>query len=166
MTFKQLWERFINIIDRFLQKKTNYTEDLHFFENDINLYNVDGTLTQSYKIKIKEYEKYLLDNQISDYIIDNESNDNIDISVMQSIKEFTDKRSEIMNEYDLESQGKGSLFSPIMFIKEKSTLSVESLEEKEDVVHTINEILEADALDMLANPEVKELLSQTINGDK
>ncbi len=166
MLFKQLWQRFINLINHFLQKKTNYNNDLLFFENDENLYNVDGTLTQHYRDKIKEYEKYLLNNPISTFLINNESTDNTDIAVIQSIKDFTEKRVEIMNEYDNENREKGSIFSPISFIKERSMQSVECMKEKEDISHTIDAIIEDDALDIVATPEVRIFFSQTINENK
>lgn len=151
------------ILDRFLSRHSQENQLRDFMEDEKNLYNEDGSLTEAYKQKIKEMEAYVQSNPIDDDIMTLLAQNDIEESMYSSIIKFVNQRAEIIKEFDKAVDMEEEDFSPEKFIK--SILNDESYteDERKQILETMETLAEADALEALDDEVVKNKFKEIIN---
>lgn len=165
-----LMEYFLDLLHRFMKKIKGYEEDKVFFEDDKNLYNEDGTLTPAYEAKIKEYERYALEENMSDFLKQEEFTSETDAEVIDGISDFTTKRHAMMVEYSQMRLEKGQNFDPYEWVQEKVSAEGLTPDEKNEKKNILNELIEQDNLIIIDDSTTKEGLSilykEAMKGDE
>ena len=74
---EKVWDTFNRILDKFLGRNPKDTELREFMENENNLYDKNGNLTEAYKQHIKEMEDFVSSNSvdIKDLLVNDEIDD-------------------------------------------------------------------------------------------
>lgn len=153
-----LMDYFIDLLNRFMGKKSNYEADKKFFEDEKNLYDAEGKPTPAYQQKIKEYEEYLHGNNMSEFLLKNEVEDESDQLVLSTACDYSDKRRELMDEYEKEEKKQRANFKPSEWALRKAQECGNNPQEKEELAVFFEELLADEALIPLEDTETREKL--------
>lgn len=153
-----LMNYFIDLLSRFMGKKTNYEADKKFFEDEENLYDAKGKPTPAYQQKMKEYEEYLHKNSMSDFLLKNEVEDESDQLVLNTACNYSDRRRQLMDEYEKEEKKQRANFKPTEWALRKAQECGNTLQEKEELAIFFEELLADEALVPLEDTETREKL--------
>lgn len=158
-----LMNYFLSLLDRFMGKKPEYEKDKSFFEDEKNLYDKKGKLTPAYEQKIAEYEQYLKENNMTDFLKEEVSQDKTDQEVMDTICDYSDQRRILMADYEQVEKKKGRLFNQDKWVKDKIHVYGKSKEEKEQLSVLLQELL-ADYSDVaLDDPDTREDIEKQLS---
>ena len=163
-SFAEMVQDTVNkILDRFLRRHPREKELRDFMEDEKNLYNEDGSLTDAYKQQIKEMEGYVQSNPIDDDIIALLAQNDVEESMYSSIIRFVNQRAEIIKEFNKTETMEEEDFSPERFVK--SILNDESYteDERKQILETMETLAEEDSLEALDDEVVKNKFKEIIN---
>lgn len=150
-----LIEYFLSLLDRFMGKKPGYEADTKFFEDDKNLYDEEGELTPAYQQKIKEYERYLKENNMNDFLKGEVCQDETDRIVVDTVCEYSDRRRELMADYERARKEGGRDFDPDQWVEERVLVYGKSEKEKEELSVLMQELLAENADVALDDPDTR-----------
>lgn len=153
-----LMDYFIDLLNRFMGKKPDYEADKKFFEDEKNLYDAKGKPTKAYQQKMKEYEKYLHENSMSDFLLKNEVEDESDQLVLKTACDYSDRRRQLMAEYEAAAKKQRSNFKPSEWALEQAQKCGDTPQEKEELADFFEELLADEALIPLEDKETREKL--------
>lgn len=153
-----LMDYFIDILNRFMGKKSDYEADKKFFEDEKNLYDAKGKPTPAYQRKMKEYEEYLHANNMSDFLLKNEVENESDQLVLSTACGYSDRRRKLMNEYEKEEKKRRANFKPSEWALKKAQECGNTPQEKEELAVFFEELLANEALIPLEDTETREKL--------
>ncbi|WP_195669761.1 hypothetical protein [Bacteroides intestinalis] len=153
-----LMDYFIDLLNRFMGKKSNYETDKKFFEDEKNLYDAKGKPTPAYQQKMKEYEKYLHENNMSDFLLKNEVENESDQLVLSTTCDYLDRRRELMDKYEKEEKKQRANFKPSEWALRKAQECGNTPQEKEKLATFFEELLADEALVPLEDTETREKL--------
>lgn len=159
----KFWGTLNKILDRFLSRNPQEAELREFMDDESNLYNEDGKLTDAYKKKIKEMEEYVLKHSIDDDIKTTLAHDDVEDAMYSSIIDFVNRRKHILEDYTNESRRKGKNFSPEKFILNLVEQNSSTEEERKELLDAIENLAQEDALGALDDKDVCELFKEIIN---
>lgn len=166
-SFAEMVQETVNrILDRFLSRHPREKELRDFMEEEKNLYNEDGSLTESYKQQIKEMEAYVQSNSIDNDIKELLAKDEIEESMYSSIISFVNQRSEIIKDFDKAEDIEEEDFSPEKFIKNILKDKSYTEEERKQILETMEALAEEDSLEALDDEVVKKKFKEIINSNK
>lgn len=153
-----LMDYFIDLLNRFMGKKSNYEADKKFFEDEKNLYDEKGKPTPAYQQKMKEYEEYLSKNSMSDFLLKNEVEDEDDRLVLETAWNNSDKRRQLMTEYEEAEKKQRSNFKPSEWALKKAQEIGDTPEEKVELAAFFEDLLADEALIPLEDTATREEL--------
>lgn len=159
----KVWGTLNKILDRFLSRNPQEAELREFMDDESNLYNEDGQLTDAYKEKIKEMEEYVLKHSIDDDIKTTLAHDDVEDAMYSSIIEFVNRRKRILEDFTNESRKKGANFSPERFILDLVDKNSSIEEERKELLDAIENLAQEDTLGALDDKDVCELFKEIIN---
>lgn len=159
----KVWGTLNKILDRFLSRNPQEAELREFMDDESNLYNEDGQLTEAYKKRIKEMEEYVLKHSIDDDIKTTLAHDDVEVAMYSSIIDFVNRRKHILEDYTNESRKKGANFKPEKFILELVNKNSSKEEERKELLDAIENLAQEDALGALDDKDVCELFKEIIN---
>lgn len=84
---------FIKLMDKFTKGKYKTPEEQAFFADEKNLYDENGQLTPEYQKKIDEFEEYVRDNSVDDFLKETHSVDSEDFGPA-----YTEDEKTILNQ--------------------------------------------------------------------
>lgn len=156
-------EKVRHIFDKYMSSYRGYNELKEFMDNDDNLYNPDGSLTEEYKRKIKEVESFVSNNSI-DKILEEEiiKTDN-DKEVLSGIIDFVERRKEIIKKYTSIQDIHGEDFNAEHFINDLLDKNADNESEKKQILEFMEDLAERDALNSLNDDDVREGFCKVIN---
>lgn len=165
-SFAEMVQDTVNkILDRFLSRHPREKELRDFMEDEKNLYNEDGSLTEAYKQQIKEMEEYVQSNPIDDDIIKFLAQNDIEESMYSSIIRFVNQRAVIIKEFDKTETLEEEDFSPERFVKRILNDESYTDEERKQILETIETLAEEDSLETLDDEVVKNKFKEIINSN-
>lgn len=165
-SFAELVQNTVNsILDKFLSKHPRDKEIRDFMNNEENLYNEDGTLTEVYEQQIKDMEAYVLSNPIDDDIMTLLAQNDIDASMYSSIIRFVNQRSVIIKEFEKSEDMEEEDFSPENFVKEILLNNSYTERERKQILETMERLAEEDSLEALDDEIVKDAFKEIINNN-
>lgn len=150
-----LIDYFLSLLDRFMGKKPKYEEDKTFFEDDKNLYDEEGELTPAYQRKIKEYEEYLKENSMNDFLKGEMNQDETDRMVMDALCDYSDRRRVLMADYEQTRKKEGRDFDPDTWVEEKIHTYGKTEQEKEELSVLLQELLAENVDTALDDPDTR-----------
>ena len=159
---EKVWDTFNRILDKFLGRNPKDTELREFMENENNLYDKNGNLTEAYKQHIKEMEDFVSSNSVDEDIKDLLVNDEIDDEMYSTIIDFVNRRQDIIQEFTREQRKKKDSFNPDTFIFNLVNENTSSEEERKQLLEAI-ENLAQDTLNALDDQQVSNLFKDIIN---
>jgi hypothetical protein len=166
-SFVEMVQETVNrILDHFLNRHPQEKSIRDFMDDDKNLYNEDGTLTNAYKQQIKEMEAFVRSNPIDEDIYALLSHNDIDDAMYSSIINFVNQRAEVIKEFERVESFEEEDFSPECFVK--NILQSESYtdEERKQILETIEKLAEEDSLEALDDDVVRETFKKIINSNE
>ena len=131
---EKVWDTFNRILDKFLGRNPKDTELREFMENENNLYDKNGNLTEAYKQHIKEMEDFVSSNSVDEDIKDLLVNDEIDDEMYSTIIDFVNRRQDIIQEFTREQRKKKDSFNPDTFIFNLVNENTSSEEERKQIL--------------------------------
>lgn len=158
-----LIDYFLSLLDRFMGKKPKYDEDKNFFEDDKNLYDKEGELTPAYQQKIKEYEAYLKENSMSDFLKGEIDRDETDRIVIDTLCDYSDRRRILMTEYDQARKKEGRDFDPDSWVEEKIHAYGKTEQEKKELSVLLQELLAENVDTALDDPDTRADMEEHLN---
>lgn len=165
-SFAEMVRETVNrILDRFLKRHPQEKEIRDFMDDDKNLYNEDGTLTDAYRQQIKEMEAFVLSNPIDEDIYSLLSHNDIDEEMYSSIINFVNQRAEIIKEFEKTESYEEEDFSPERFVKNILQRDSYTEEERKQILETIEKLAEENSLEALDDDVVRETFKKIINSN-
>lgn len=162
--FAEMVQETVNrILNRFLSRHPREKELRDFMEDEKNLYNEDGSITEAYKQQIKEMEAYVQSNSIDNDIKDLLAQNDIEESMYSSIIRFVNQRAEIIKEYEKTEKLEAEDFSPEGFVKSLLQNASYTEEERNQILETMERLAEEDSLEALDDETVKNAFKEIIN---
>ncbi|MCD8261236.1 MAG: hypothetical protein LUD15_06925, partial [Bacteroides sp.] len=126
-----------------------------------NLYKEDGELTDAYKAKIKEYEKYVMETPMNNFLKEEFFKDKTDIEVIEGISDFARKRRQLIEDYE-EEYRKNRNFDTVEWTERKSVENIQNEPEKEEVKQILSEILQTESIAMLEDADTNETIEDLL----
>lgn len=160
---EKVWDTFNRILDIFLGRNPKDTELREFMENENNLYDKNGNLTEAYKQHIKEMEDFVSSNSVDEDIKDLLVNDEIDDEMYSTIIDFVNRRQDIIQEFTREQRKKKDSFNPDTFIFNLVNENTSSEEERKQLLEAIENLAQEDTLNALDDQQVSNLFKDIIN---
>ena len=160
---EKVWDTFNRILDKFLGRNPKDTELREFMENENNLYDKNGNLTEAYKQHIKEMEDFVSSNSVDEDIKDLLVNDEIDDEMYSTIIDFVNRRQDIIQEFTREQRKKKDSFNPDTFIFNLVNENTSSEEERKQLLGAIENLAQEDTLNALDDQQVSNLFKDIIN---
>lgn len=160
---EKVWDTFNRILDKFLGRNPKDTELREFMENENNLYDKNGNLTEAYKQHIKEMEDFVSSNSVDEDIKDLLVNDEIDDEMYSTIIDFVNRRQDIIQEFTREQRKKKDSFNPDTFIFNLVNENTSSEEERKQLLEAIDNLAQEDTLNALDDQQVSNLFKDIIN---
>lgn len=160
---EKVWDTFNRILDKFLGRNPKDTELREFMENENNLYDKNGNLTEAYKQHIKEMEDFVSSNSVDEDIKDLLVNDEIDDEMYSTIIDFVNRRQDIIQEFTREQRKKKDSFNPDTFIFNLVNENTSSEEERKQLLEAIENLAQEDTLNALDDQQVSNLFKDIIN---
>ena len=160
---EKVWDTFNRILDKFLGRNPKDTELREFMENENNLYDKNGNLTEAYKQHIKEMEDFVSSNSVDEDIKDLLVNDEIDDEMYSTIIDFVNRRQDTIQELTREQRKKKDSFNPDTFIFNLVNENTSSEEERKQLLEAIENLAQEDTLNALDDQQVSNLFKDIIN---
>lgn len=160
---EKVWDTFNRILDKFLGRNPKDTELREFMENENNLYDKNGNLTEAYKQHIKEMEDFVSSNSVDEDIKDLLVNDEIDDEMYSTIIDFVNRRQDIIQEFTREQRKKKDSFNPDTFIFNLVNENTSSEEERKQLLEAIENLAQEHTLNALDDQQVSNLFKDIIN---
>ena len=160
---EKVWDTFNRILDKLLGRNPKDTELREFMENENNLYDKNGNLTEAYKQHIKEMEDFVSSNSVDEDIKDLLVNDEIDDEMYSTIIDFVNRRQDIIQEFTREQRKKKDSFNPDTFIFNLVNENTSSEEERKQLLEAIENLAQEDTLNALDDQQVSNLFKDIIN---
>lgn len=160
---EKVWDTFNRILDKFLGRNPKDTELREFMEDENNLYDKNGNLTEAYKQHIKEMEDFVSSNSVDKDIKDLLVNDEIDDEMYSTIIDFVNRRQDIIQEFTREQRKKKDSFNPDTFIINLVNENTSSEEERKQLLEAIENLAQEDTLNALDDRQVSNLFKNIIN---
>ena len=95
----KFFEYLKSILDKYMQQFDKTEELVAFMEDEKNLYNKDGSLTQEYQNWIKRFEVFCMDHPIDEILESQNSDDEKRVEFLKGVKEFLARRQELKDKY-------------------------------------------------------------------
>lgn len=96
---KKFFDYLESILEKYMQQFKDHKELATFMENENNLYNEDGTLTQEYKIWIKKFELYCMEHPVDKTIASMHTGNNSRIGFLEKVKDYLAYRQQLKDKY-------------------------------------------------------------------
>ena len=88
-----------SILEKYVQQFKDHEELAAFMQDENNLYNEDGTLTQEYKIWIKKFELYCMENPVDKTIASIHSGNDNRLEFLEQVKDYLAYRQKLKDKY-------------------------------------------------------------------
>lgn len=162
------------LMDKYTHGKYSSSEEIAFFSDESNLYDENGVLKPEYENKIKEYEHYIVENDVNKFLKDTHSVDSdefgdaydeYEIQMLDSACSFIDDQENIVRK--LQSEKEKVFFEEKEFDFDKwfeeyakqHNISPEDIEKaKQNFAEQIDEILKEDE-------ELRQFVKNSFNTD-
>ena len=96
---KKFFDYLESILEKYVQQFKDHEELAAFMKDENNLYNEDGTLTQEYKIWIKKFELYCMENPVDKTIASIHSGNNKRLEFLEQVKDYLAYRQQLKDKY-------------------------------------------------------------------
>lgn len=96
---KKFFDYLESILERYMQQFKDHEGLSAFMNDENNLYNEDGSLTQEYKIWIKKFELYCMENPVDKTIESIHSGENRRLEFLKNAKEYLTYRQKLKDKY-------------------------------------------------------------------
>lgn len=96
---KKFFDYLESILEKYIQQFKEGEELADFMKNENNLYNEDGTLTQEYKIWIKNFELYCMENPVDKTIASIHSGNNNRLEFLEKVKDYLAYSQQLKDKY-------------------------------------------------------------------
>ncbi len=118
-----------SILDKYMQQFEKSKELTAFMEDEKNLYNKDGSLTQEYQKWIKRFEMFCMDHPIDEILESQNSEDEKRVEFLKGAKEYLTRRQELKDKYANSEDGEEWL--NVAFDSEEKRKAFEALIEQD-----------------------------------
>lgn len=162
---QQLIEKVERILRRYMKGFEKNEELEEFMQDDKNLYNEDGSLTEAYKKKIAEVEDYVQKTPIEGVIREEIVSDEKDKAVLRGIIEFINRRREIMKEFEEQENLYDEDFDADKFIEGVLERHASTKEERQNILNAMEDLAVTDALEPLDDARVLDAFKEIINSN-
>lgn len=162
---QQLIEKVERILKRYMKGFEKNEELEEFMQDDKNLYNEDGSLTEAYKKKIAEVEAYVQKTPIESVIREEIVLDEKDKEVLKAIHEFINRRWEIIKNIEKEENLYEDDFNADKFIENILDRHTSSEEERQNILDAMEKLALADSLEPLDDEAVRTAFKDAINSN-
>lgn len=96
---KKFFDYLETILEKYMQQFKGHKELSDFMKDEKNLYNEDGTITQEYKIWIKIFELYCMENPVDKTIASIHSGNNNRLEFLEKVKDYLAYRQQLKDKY-------------------------------------------------------------------
>lgn len=96
---KKFFDYLESILEKYVQQFKDHEELAAFMKDENNLYNEDGTLTQEYKIWIKKFELYCMENPVDKTIASIHSGNDNRLEFLEQVKDYLAYRQKLKDKY-------------------------------------------------------------------
>ena len=152
-----------SLLDKYMSSYSDYEGLKDFMKDDANLYNPDGTLTEEYKKRIADVEKFVTSKPIDETLKANVITDDNDAEVLAGIIEFVERRKTALIEFTQQHDDLGQEFDAEEFVHELVSKNSSSEKEKKEIIEFMEEMAERDALEALDDDTVRQGFIKVIN---
>lgn len=154
---------FDKLSSKYLRNKKDMAELQIFMQDELNLYNEDGSLTEAYKRKIREMEGYVVTNPVDETLEEEHMGDEESLEVVRGIIDFVDERKELMDDYKRKSLEDEQNFDEQEWIRQNIKKSSWTEEEIGQKMELESDMTEDDILEMLKDDTVNQSMKDTLN---
>lgn len=106
---KKFFDYLETILEKYMQQFKGHKELSDFMKDEKNLYNEDGTITQEYKIWIKKFELYCMENPVDKTIASIHSGNNNRLEFLEKVKDYLAYRQQMKDKYTQSDSEEGWL---------------------------------------------------------
>ncbi len=96
---KKFFDYLESILEKYMQQFKGGEELAAFMKDENNLYNADGTLTQEYKMWIKKFELYCMENPVDKTIASMHGGNNNRLEFLKKVKDYLAYRQQLKDKY-------------------------------------------------------------------
>lgn len=96
---KKFFDYLETILEKYMQQFKGHKELSDFMKDEKNLYNEDGTLTQEYKMWIKKFELYCMENPVDKTIATIHSGNSNRLEFLEKVKDYLAYRQQLKDKY-------------------------------------------------------------------
>lgn len=96
---KKFFDYLESILEKYMQQFKGHEELSAFMEDENNLYDKDGALTQEYKIWIKRFELYCMEHPVDKTIASMHTGNNNRIEFLEEVKDYLAYRQQLKDKY-------------------------------------------------------------------
>lgn len=96
---KKFFDYLESILEKYVPQFKDHEELAAFMKDENNLYNEDGTLTQEYKIWIKKFELYCMENPVDKTIASIHSENDNRFEFLEQVKDYLAYRQKLKDKY-------------------------------------------------------------------
>lgn len=96
---KKFFDYLESILEKYMQQFKDGEKLAAFMKDENNLYNEDGTLTQEYKIWIKKFELYCMENPVDKTIASIHCGNNNRLEFLKKVKDYLAYRQQLKDKY-------------------------------------------------------------------
>lgn len=96
---KKFFDYLESILEKYMRQFKDHEELSTFMNNENNLYNEDGSLTQEYKTWIKKFELYCKGNSVDNTIASIHTGKSNRIEFLKEVKDYLEYRKQLKDKY-------------------------------------------------------------------
>ena len=126
---KKFFDYLESILEKYMQQFKGGEELAAFMKDENHLYNEDGTLTQEYKIWIKKFELYCMDNPVDKTLASIHSGNINRLEFLENVKDYLAYRQQLKDKY-IQSDSEEDWLNDVLNSSEKREI-FEKLIDKE-----------------------------------
>lgn len=154
------------LLEKYMDKYPNYKELKKFMEDEKNLYNEDGSLSENYKRWIKDVEKFTAENPASEMLKEEYKGDKIREALIKSVEEYIDTDEELKKSYEKTRRKEGAAFDLEEWIYDQIRESSLNDEEADKKFNDLVDMITSGTLDQLdRNKILRTFLKDSIKED-
>ena len=126
---KKFFDYLESILEKYMQQFKGGEELAAFMKDENHLYNEDGTLTQEYKIWIKKFELYCMENPVDKTLASIHSGNINRLEFLENVKDYLAYRQQLKDKY-IQSDSEEDWLNDVLNSSEKREI-FEKLIDKE-----------------------------------
>lgn len=96
---KKFFDYLESILEKYMQQFKDHEQLSVFMNDENNLYNEDGSITQEYKTWIKKFELYCMENPVDRTIESIHSGEDRRLEFLKNVKEYLAYRQKLKDKY-------------------------------------------------------------------